>query len=363
MKTKTNLILSLAFCLGAISTNAQRQINRLPSQMGFSAGIFYIAPPFSSPEMENRAPFIFSREGEKKKHWLMNSPGYGAATGFLIGGIGGTILGLTGKEWVLKDGSVVSRPIHAVVDAIIVGAPLGIMGLCWGARQDRSTLSPSKWHIAIGGGWSSGMPYKSMLNAAAISGISRHIPHWFGYLHYPNGENSSTPYTWNLSVDYNFAKHFSAGLALNNFVMQKIVEGDHPTHAPFHDFEYAKGKTYSLVADYIVNPIVPENKTRLVFAAGVGLSVHNMMAGGVLGDAVYEQKKTNITPHYRVTVDYMSRKSLSLQLKAGYRPYQTITIPQQTSGTQTLIAHSINQRALDITVGIRYHFDKLPFTK
>lgn len=304
------------------------------------------------------------QDEEKKKRRMTNSPGYGAATGFLIGGIGGTVLGLTGKDWVLKDGSIVSRPIHAVVDAFIVGTPLGIMGLCWGARQDRSTLSPSKWHVAIGGGWSSGMPYQSMLNAAAISNIPRHIPHWFGYLHYPNGENSSTPYTWNLSVDYNFAKHFSAGLSLNNFVMQKVVDADPHEHAePFHDFEFTKGKSYNLLADYIINPIVPENKTRLVFAAGAGLSVHFIKAGGLLGEVSYNQKKSSVTPHFRVTMDYMSRKSLSLQLKAGYKPYQTITIPEQTSGDQTLIAHAINLRALDVTVGIRYHFDQFPFTK
>jgi hypothetical protein len=291
---------------------------------------------------------------------MMNSPGMGALTGFIIGGAGGVALGLTGKEWVLHNGKIVPRPIHAIVDAFIVGTPLATMGLVWGARKDRSTLEPSKWHVAIAGGWSSGAPYKSMLNAATVSGLPRHIPHWFGYLHYPNGENSSTPYTWNLSLDYNFTKKFSAGFAFNNFVKQEIAGGlDH--HAAWHDYEYALGKSYSLLADYTINPIVPENKTRLVFAVGAGASVHHLIAGGLLGDDEYRFVKTSVTPHFRATVDYMSTKKLSLQLKAGYKPYQTIRIPEQTDGVNTLYAHAINFRALDITVAIRYHFNNLKF--
>ncbi|MDZ4823101.1 MAG: hypothetical protein SH856_06555 [Flavobacteriales bacterium] len=362
MKVKSPFLLLLSLCVGTLFSQAQVQTSNSALLTGISLKSFHLIPHTSKIRGDLPSFFQMQQEEDGKKRKMMNSPGYGALTGFVIGGIGGTVLGLTGKEWTLKDGSVVSRPIHAVVDAIIVGAPLGIMGLVWGARKDRSTLSPSRWHAAIGGGWSSGMPYQSMLNAAAISGIPRHIPHWFGYLHYPNGENSSTPYTWNLSVDYNFAKHFSAGLAFNNFVMQQVVEGDHPDHEnPWHDYEFVKGESYSLVADYILNPIKPENKTRLVFAAGAGASLHRMLAGGVLGDVEYEQKKLSVTPHYRVTLDYMSRKSLSLQLKAGYKPFQTINVPEQISGDQNLIAHTINMRALDVTVGIRYHFDKLPF--
>src|SRR5690349_2254062 len=60
---------------------------------------------------------------------MMNSPGKGALTGFTIGAIGGVLLGLTGKEWVLHNGKVVPRPLHAIVDAFIVGIPIGTMGL------------------------------------------------------------------------------------------------------------------------------------------------------------------------------------------------------------------------------------------
>jgi len=283
-------------------------------------------------------------------------------TGFVIGGIGGVALGLSGKDWVLASGKTVSRPIHAVVDAFIVGIPLGVMGLVWGARKDRTTLSPSKWHVAIGGGWSGVMTYKNMLNAAAVSlpPIPRHIPHWFGYLHYPNGDNSSTPYTWNFTVDYNFTKNWSTGFSFNNFVKQKIAEGTDPRN-PGDDYEYAMGESYSLLADYTINPIVPENKTRLVVALGGGGSVHRLLAGGELGGTGYKEKQVTVTTHWRATIDYMSRKSLSLQLKASYKPRQTISIPEQTGGGQTLVAHAINFRALDITIGIRYHFDKFPF--
>jgi hypothetical protein len=294
----------------------------------------------------------FSTDEPKRKKGIFRkmvaSPGMGALTGFVIGATGGVVLGLTGKDWVLKNGKVVSRPVHAVVDALIVGAPLALMGTVWGARRDRAELTPQKWHFAIGGGWSGVKTYKSMLNAATLSGLPRHIPHWFGYLHYPDGANSSVPYTWKVSMGFSF----------NNFVKQSIVEGiDH--HDEWHDYEYAMGESYSLLGDYVINPIVPENKTRLVVAVGAGASVHRLVAGGLLGNTGYRIVKASVTSHWRMTVDYMSRKNLSLQLKAGYKPEQWIRIPEQTDGTQTLLAHTINYRALDVTIGVRWHFDKL----
>jgi len=328
-------------------------------QLAMGTGTGFDTPPTLNYMSEAQNKHLTSGDSTGKVRGLrkmMNSPGKGALTGFTIGGIGGIVLGLSGKDWVLSNGKVVSRPIHALVDAVIVGVPLGVMGLCWGARKDRSTLAPSKWHVAIGGGWSSGMPYKSMLNAAKISGLPRSIPHWFGYLHYPNGESSSTPYTWNLTVDYNLMKHVSMGFSFNNFVQQKIREGLDPLQ-PGKDYEYARGESYSLLADYVINPITPENKTRLVFAVGSGASLHRLLAGGALGNTVYRAKKVSVTPHYRITIDYMSNKKLSLQLKAGYKPYQTITIPDQFDGSKWLMEHSINYRTLDITIGIRYHFN------
>lgn len=286
-----------------------------------------------------------------------NSPGMGALFGFVIGGTGGVILGLTGKDWVLDNGKVVSRPVHALVDLFIVAVPTTLIGVIVGARQDRSTLETSRLHAAIGGGWSGAMTYKSMLNAYDISGLPRHIPHWFGYLHYPSGDNSSTPYTWNLSVDYNLAKRWTVGLHFNNFVRQQIRGGNDHRH-PTSDREYAMGETYSVFGDYILNPITPENKTRLEFAFGAGAALHNLKAGGTLGAVEYKEQKYSVTPHFRATADYYSRKNLSLQLKVGYRPRQTIRLPEVIDGGRTLIAHSINFRSLDITLGVRYHFNK-----
>lgn len=297
--------------------------------------------------------FPKEKEGGKK---MMNSPLFGGAVGFVIGGTGGVILGLTGKEWVLDNGKVVSRPIHAIVDMFIVATPTTIIGVIVGARKDRSTLHTSNFHAAIGGGWSSAMTYQTMINAWTISAIPVHIPHWFGYLHYPNGANSSTPYTWNLTLDYNLLKKLSIGLSFNNFVKQEIKGGtDH--HQPTEDFEFAKGESYTILGDYIINPIKPENKTRLEIAGGVGGSLHNLVAGGMLGTIEYKIRRTTFTPYFRATADYYSRKHLSLQLKFGYRAKQTVTIPEQTDGTRTLIAHAINYRSLDITLGIRYHFN------
>ena len=346
MKTIFLLLLSIVLIINTESLNAQYLAQANKSYRASTTTLVKVFP--DDPAKKS------------KKRKMMSSPGYGALTGFAIGAIGGVALGLTGKDWVLKSGKVVSRPVHAIVDAFIVGTPLAVMGSVWGARRDRSTLEPSKWHAAIAGGWSGVMTYRSMLNAATISGLPRHIPHWFGYLHYPNGQNSSTPYTWNISVDYNFTKKFSTGFSFNNFVKQTIVEGAEHNDT-WHDFEYAMGESYSLLADYTFNPITPENKTRLVFAVGAGASVHRLLAGGVLGTVDYRVQKYTFTPHYRFTIDYMSRKNLSLQLKAGYKPLQNILIPEQTSGGNTLVAHSINYRALDVTVGVRYHFNALPF--
>ncbi|KAA5547908.1 hypothetical protein [Adhaeribacter rhizoryzae] len=299
-------------------------------------------------------PGIFNMPGLAQTKKMMNTPLRGALTGFAIGGAGGIILGLTGKDWVLSNGKVVSRPIHAVVDMFIVATPLTIMGLVVGARQERSTLAPSRWHFALGGGWASVMTYRSIKNAYAISGIPNHIPHWFGYLHYPNGENSSTPYTWNITADYSLSRKFGLGLSFNNFVKQQIQGGtDH--HEPGPEYESAKGETYSLVANYVINPIMPENKTRLEFSVGAGPSYHNLLVQGSLGTDEYEKRRKTFTAHYRAAIDYYSRRNLSLQLKGSYRPRQTVRVPEQEEGTTNLIAHAVNFRSLDITIGVRYH--------
>lgn len=307
----------------------------------------------STPWLELMDPW----KTAQPKNWT-NSPGMGALVGFVIGGTYGTLLGIFGKDWVLNDGTVVPKPIHAVVDLFIVAVPMTTIGLIVGARHERSTLETSKFHVAVAGGWTSAMTYKTMLNAYDISGLPRHIPHWFGYLHYPNGDNSSNPYTWNLSADYNWSKKFATGIAFNKIVKQEIQGGTDAHIMNDTTREYAIGSAYGLFADYIINPIIPENKTRLEFAAGFGFAVHNLRAGGALGGKEYNVQKTSVAPQLRATIDYYSRKNLSLQLKGGYRTKQTVTVPEQTVGDRKLVAHAINFRALDITLGVRYHFNK-----
>ncbi|HET7819028.1 MAG TPA: hypothetical protein VFL70_06945 [Bacteroidia bacterium] len=288
---------------------------------------------------------------------LTNSPLMGAIVGFVIGGTYGTLLGVYGKDWVLHNGKVVPKPIHAIVDLFIVAIPVSTIGLIVGARHERSTLEPSKIHVAVGGGWTSAMTYKTMLNAYDISGFPRHIPHWFGYLHYPNGDNSSNPYTWNLSADYNFTNHYSAGIAFNKIVKQEIQGGIDAHVMNDTTREYAIGSAYGLFGDYVVNPIKPENKTRLVFAGGVGFAFHNLRAGGALDGIEYKVQRMTVAPQLRATIDYYSRKNLSLQLKGNYRTKQSVTVPELIVGSRKLVAHRINFRALDITIGVRYHFN------
>lgn len=306
----------------------------------------------SPPSLEFMNPW----KSSQPKNWT-NSPGMGALVGFVIGGTYGTLLGIFGKEWVLNDGTVVSKPVHAVVDLFIVAIPMTTIGLIVGARHERSTLETSKFHVAVAGGWTSAMTYKTMLNAYDISGLPRHIPHWFGYLHYPDGDLSSSPYTWNLSADYNWSKKFVTGIAFNKIVKQEIQGGTDAHVMNDTTREYAMGSAYGLFADYIINPIIPENKTRLEFAAGFGFAVHNLRAGGALGGVEYKVQKTTVAPQLRATIDYYSRKNLSLQLKGGYRTKQTVTVPEQIVGDRKLVAHAISFRALDITLGVRYHFN------
>jgi hypothetical protein len=310
-----------------------------------------IGPPGTLSPFKPAAPLSQSWK-------MMNTPVRGGLFGLAIGGAGGVVLGLTGKEWVLTNGKVVSRPVHAVVDALIVGIPVAVIGTVVGARQDRSTLEPSRFHLALGGGWSGVMAYRSIGNAFDASGIPRHIPHWFGYLHYPNGENSSTPYTWNITADYSLNPKHRVGLSLNNFVKQQIRGGaDH--HHPGPEYEHAMGKTYSLLTDYVLNPIIPENKTRLVFSAGAGISYHTLKVQGSLGDEEYEARERRVTAHYRGMIEYFARRSLSLQLKGGYRPRQTLRVPEQRQGETTLLPHSVNFRSLDVTIGVGYHFNRI----
>src|SRR5690606_39022267 len=136
--------------------------------------------------------------------------------GFAIGGSIGIGFGLLGKDWVLDDGTIVPRWQHALVDMFIFAAPFVAMGGIVGVRQPRETLETSRLHVAAAGGYSTVMTYNSMIDAFEDSGIEAEIPHWFGYLHYPNGDESSTPYTWNITADYNLSERISIGLSFNN---------------------------------------------------------------------------------------------------------------------------------------------------
>lgn len=347
---KLLIFLLFGCCLGFYNSRAQ-SIVYLPNNSFADTNRTDLTSNLGKPN------FLISSD-RYKANKPMNTPLRGALYGFAIGGTGGVILGLTGKDWVLANGKVVSRPVHAVVDMFIVATPLTLMGLVVGARQDKTTLEPSRWHLGLGGGWASVMAYSNIKNAFDMSGIPNHIPHWFGYLHYPNGENSSTPYTWNLTVDYNFTRKYGFGVSFNNFVNQQIRGGiNHRQPGPQQ--ESARGETYSFLGNYIINPITPENKTRLEFSVGAGPSFHNLLVAGNMGTREYQTRKRTLTAHYRAAVDYYSRKNLSLQLKAGYRPKQQVRVPQQVDGATNLIAHSVNFRSLDITIGIRYHLKTL----
>ena len=315
---------------------------------------------YSSPKIN---PMADGEDPTKKEP--MNTFWMGAGVGFGIGAIGGVILGLTGKDWVLPDGRIIGRFPHAVVDAFIVGAPFTIIGGLVGVRKPKSTLKPSKWHIGIAGGWQSVMTYNDIIAGYENSGMPATIPHWFGYLHYPNGENSSVPYTWNLSADYNFHPKLLLGIALNNFVRQEVKSGQnhHVATFPLVDspHEYVKGKTVSLLWGYILNPITPDSWGRLQYSTGVGVGMSFIEAGGRLESeySAYKVKEMVATPHVRAAIDYFSRPNLSMQLKFDYKFKQTIDIPTQIDVTpyvNVLQAHSINLRSVDITLGVIYHF-------
>ncbi len=299
---------------------------------------------------------------EKKQPF--NTFWMGGGLGFGIGALGGVILGLTGKDWVLVDGTVVPRLPHAIVDAFIVGGPTTIIGGIIGVRKPKSTLKSSKLHIGIAGGWQSVMTYSDMIDAFKSSGMEASIPHWFGYLHYPNGDNSSVPYTWNLSADYNLHPKLLIGLAINNFVKQKVKSGINHSHEsfPFVDspHEVVYGSTYSLLWGYIFNPITPDSWARLQYSAGAGVGLSHMKVEGRLeGEySQFEFQKTFATPHARFAIDYFSRQNLSMQLKFDYKFKQEITVPMQVDTaphTNVLQEHTINLRSVDITLGIIYH--------
>jgi hypothetical protein len=348
---KLLLVGTFFLLVGGLAGTAQPLQNASIPKTPLPADPVLSAPPGVLPPLQPAAAL-------RQKSKMMNTPVRGGLFGLAIGGAGGVVLGLTGKDWVLTNGKVVSRPVHAVVDALIVGLPVAVIGTVVGARQDRSTLEPSRFHLALGGGWSGVMAYRSIGNAFDASGIPRHIPHWFGYLHYPNGENSSTPYTWNITADYNLSRKHRVGVSFNNFVKQQIRGGaDH--HHPGPEYEHAMGETYSLLTDYILNPIVPENKTRLVFSAGLGISYHNLLVRGNLGGGEYEARERNVTAHYRGMIEYYARRKLSLQLKGGYRPRQTLRVPEQRQGETTLLPHAVNFRSLDVTIGVGYHFNRI----
>ena len=300
-------------------------------------------------KMQSRLLFLNLNEDSLplQKHSIWK----GMGIGFGIGGVFGFIFGATGPPWVI-DNRVVPTFRHGVVDMFIFAIPPAIIGSIISSRMPRTSLAQSKLHIALGGGYTSLNIFDNMLDAFASSGLEGSTPHWFGYLHYPNGNNVSVPYTWNITIDYNIIEHVSTGFSYNKFAKQQ-VEGKN------NETEYGKGSSYGLFVDYIFNPINPQTRSRLEFAAGTGISYHNMIISGTLDSlsSGFRIKESKLIPHVRFTMDYYSRKRLSLQLKTAWKFNRPINIPEQTNGNKTLISHSVNFKALDYTLGIRYHFE------
>ena len=344
-----NLKLSIAFVLFLFALhNADAQPSALEDNY------------FSTQQVDQYTMFSDTTEMKRKR---INSFWSGLGVGFGVGGTAGIIIGLTGPDWVLDDGSIVPKATHAFVDMFIFAVPTMVMGSVVGVRHPVSTLEPSRLHAQLGFGYSSVKTYKNMIAAFDASGIASDIPHWFGYLHYPNGDESSTPYTWNFAVDYNLSDKFTVGFSFNNMVKQEINEAG-LTHVETEQGmiginEWTKGETYTVLADYVFNPIHDMNKSRLEVAAGVGVGFQNVKIGGSFDtpDSEFGFTEQIFTPYIRTTIDYYSRKTLSLQLKFGYRPKRAVDVPMQTNGISTIQAHSINYRAFEWTVGVRRHFN------
>ena len=276
----------------------------------------------------------------------------GGLAGFGIGAAGGAILGLSGLPWVLASGDTVPLLIHSVIDAMLVATPLTIIGVIVGTRQPRSTLVPSQFHIGLHGGYSGVAGYADIHSAFDTAGFDPHIPHWFGYLHYPSGSNSSVPYTWNLTVDHNPHDHIGVGYSFNKFVKQEVNGAN-------DEREFVEGGSHCLFIDYVWNPIEPSNESRIQTSTGVGIALHAYQAGGDLGTTTSEflVKTTQVSPVLRAYINYFARKRTSLQLKIGYKFKQTIEVEGQTEGMITLPAHTINVRSVEFTLGIVKHFN------
>lgn len=279
---------------------------------------------------------------QKKSIWK------GAGIGFGIGGGFGFIFGIRGT-WVINNKAVPPFQ-HGIVDMFIFGTPAVIIGSIISSRKPTTSLTQSKLHIALGGGLSSLNVYSNMLDAFNTSEFEGSTLHWFGYLHYPNGKNISIPYTWNFTIDYNITQHISTGFSYNKFAKQQVEGKDNQE-------EYGKGSSYGLFADYIFNPINPQTRSRLEFAAGAGISYHYMIVGGTLDSLSpgFKIKESKLLPHLRFTIDYYSRKQLSLQFKTAWKFNQPIEIPEQSNGNKTLVSHAVNFKSFDFTLGIRYH--------
>ena len=300
-------------------------------------------------------------EKKANRMQLWKGISYGALSGAIIG----AAIGGFGKDWVLTDGTIVPRITHVLVDAVIFAFPTLTGGMVIGCRRDRSGLSPSKFHFALAGGYSSAFAFRDMENAFISSGLPAETPHWFGYLHYPNGDDRSVPYTWNGTFDYSITEHLSTGITFNKIVMQEVIDSiitpqNHLTYDEAdHNYEFAKGVSYLINIDWIINPITPDNPGRLEFASGTGVALSFLTFGGHLDSlgTDFEDTKTMIAPYLRYTVDYYARKNLSLQSKFAFKFNQRVDVPEQTGGTIKLLAHQINFMAIDFTVGVRYHFN------
>ena len=294
----------------------------------------------------------------------------GAAQGLLFGTAGGMFLSTFGP-WYLENGEFVPIALHAALDGAIVGVPGAFIGSVIGGRKERASLRSSRWHLAAAAGVGNHLGQGFVKEAYEDSGYEWHAMWWFGRAHWVNGDTVASPYTIALSADVRPTAGLQIGLGWTDFTRQRIeavgqVLDDGYRHIGAHEetfveaspkapTTYTDGYDIAVFADWVVNPMKPGAK-RLEYALGAGIGPSLLVEGGTLGGAQYRIQRWSVAMPVRVTVDWYSTRTTSLQARALTRMHPQLEVPRQSAGAHVIKAHRVEFNGFDLTLGLRTHF-------
>jgi hypothetical protein len=225
--------------------------------------------------------------------------------------------------------------------------------------------SIARFHISAGSVLVMTPANNDIITAFNSSGFGGTVSNWLfgGTTDYP--VDHSNLLTWNLGMEYNLSDHLRLGLARNNIPQQEVTGID-------SESEYARGTSYSILIGYVPHPVAPLFLSRFEFAIAAGIDYNSLSVNGTL-NALFGSAIINRPVSFKVTghnlgvqlsssIDYYFSKDFSLQLKCAGRIMPSLDIAEvnytnpNNNEMKTLQAHTVHFSAVDLSVGVRFHF-------